>query len=262
MKQIVKSEAKRMFLSIKFMVVLILGCAISVWFFLQNTILETINIPNQPRSAYISWMGSSTYWMQSYWYFLIFPLLAVLPFAGTFFEDKKSGYIKSVLLRSSKREYFLAKGLMIFLSGGLSVTIPLCVSFILTATKLPLLYPEIYIGFGPRSHILMNLFYTHPFLYTLGYLLFDFIMGGIFALMAMVLCYQISIKYLALMLPFAVCYVLGIIDNFFQKGILSINLMLAPGFGIPSIVSVFLFLIFIIGTISMFLWSSFRYEEI
>lgn len=262
MKQIIKSEVKRMFLSIKFMVVLILGCTISIWFFWQNTILQSIDIPNQPRSAYISWLGASTYWMQSYWYFLVFPLLAVLPFAGTFFEDKKSGYIKSVLLRSSKKNYFLAKGFVIFLSGGLSVTIPLCVSFILTATRLPLLYPEIYIGFGPRSRILMSMFYRHPFLYTLGYLIFDFIMGGIFALMAMLLCYQISVKYLALMMPFAFCYVLGIIDNFFQKGILSINLILAPGFGIPSMISVGIFLILIVGTIGIFLWSSLHYEEI
>lgn len=262
MRQILKNEMERMFFSLKFLIIVMLGCAIAVWFFYQNVLQRMAYIPNQPYGAYISWLGAGTYWMQSFWFFLIFPLLAVLPFAGSFYEDKKMGYLKQSLLRSSKKDYFLAKGITVFLSGGLSVAVPLIFSFLLTATKLPLLYPESYIGFGPTALSLDKIFYMHPLLYTIGYLIFDFIMGGTIALLAMLITHWIPVKYVGLLLPFIVMYLLFMTDNFTGKSILSLNLMLAPGFGITSGISTILFVIIILGTMISFIWSSYRYEEL
>lgn len=262
MKQILKNEFERMFFSLQFLVVVLIGCGIALWFFYQNIIERMVYIPNQPRSAYISWMGTHTFWMQSFWFFLIFPLLAVLSFAGSFYEDKKNGYIKQSLLRTSKKDYFLAKGITVFLSGSLSVTIPLIFSFVLTATKLPLLYPEEYFGYGPMALSLDKFFYLHPMVYIIVYLIFDFIMGGIIALLAMILTYWIPVKYLGLLLPFIALYGLYMLSNFLGTDNFSINFMLIPEMGIHSIVSVIFIGVIVVGTILSFIWSAYRYEEV
>ena len=209
MGTLLKNECRRICREINFKVALIFGCGIAVWHFWQNILTKEMGGWELPQNVYVSWIGASSYMMQSYWYFLIFPLLAVIPFAGTFYDDLKSGYMKNVLLRCSRKEYFMGKGIAVFLSGGMSVTIPLVLNFILTAMFRPLILPDPYIAIGPlTAEIGSELYYLHPMVYTMIYLLFDFFVGGIFALSASVFCYKANYKFVALLIPYIIFYFL------------------------------------------------------
>lgn len=261
MKSLLKNECRRIFSGIDIKVILILGCSIAFWHFYQNVYkVEPINL-DLPANVYTNWLGAGAYRMQSYWYYFIFPLLAVLPFAGTFYDDLKSGYIKSVLLRCDRKTYFMGKGIAVFLSGGIGVTVPLIFNFILTATLRPATRPDPHIGIGPlTSYIGSELYYQHPFIYTMVYLMFDFAVGGIMAVGAMLLCYYVNYKFVALLLPYVLYYFLYCLSGIFNTTIYAPNFFLIPGMGIEKINSL-IFVFVITGIILIaYIWKGKHYE--
>lgn len=62
-----------------------------------------------PDSLYWEWICGNTYNPEGFLYFLIFPLLAVLPYSISFFNDKDNGYIRQVYMRAERRRYLMAK---------------------------------------------------------------------------------------------------------------------------------------------------------
>lgn len=187
-KQIFRAEWNRMISQKELWIVIVLGCCITFWHFYQyvwkmGVIIDPYPYQEIPNGLYKSWIGAATYSMQTNWYYLTFPLIAVLGYAGTCFDDKKNGYRNLVLLRSAKRTYFHVKSLVVFLSGGIAVSIPLLLNFALTAMMYPALYPDSYESIGPSIKCVGSfLFYQHPLVYVLLYLLFDFIIAGLFCL--------------------------------------------------------------------------------
>lgn len=261
MGTLLKNECRRIFQEINFKVALIVGCGIAVWHFWQNVLTKDMEGWEIPQNVYVSWMGASSYMMQSYWYFLIFPLLAVIPFAGTFYDDLKSGYMKSVLLRCSRKEYFIGKGIAVFLSGGMCVTIPLILNFILTAMFRPLTLPDPYIAIGPlTAEMGSELYYLHPMLYTMIYLMFDFFVGGIIALSASVFCYRTNYKFVALFIPYIIYYFLYCIGGICNTNVYSPNYFLIPGMGIEKADSLILVLIITVTVLVTYLWKGKHYE--
>lgn len=261
MKQLLKNECSRIFRTKEFWIILVIGCGISVWHFFKNVYHIWPMNPALPTNVYTSWIGASSYAMQSYWYYMIFPLLAVMPFAGTFYDDLRSGYIKSVLLRCSRKKYFTGKGIAVFLSGGVSVTVPLVLSFILTATQMPALRPDPYTAIGPAtSYFGSTLYYLHPLMYTMVYLLFDFCMGGILAVGAMLLCYRVSNKFVALLIPYALYYALYCLGGIFDTNVYSPNLFLIPGFGIEKVGSILLSIGVTVFVMIIYIWRGKHYE--
>ena len=105
MQTLLKNELKRMFLEKEFMVTLLIGCGIAIWHFYQYVYKMQLFELDVPDNLYVCWIGAGAYHMQSYWYYMIFPLLAVLPYVGSYFDDLRTGYVKSVLLRCNRKAY-------------------------------------------------------------------------------------------------------------------------------------------------------------
>lgn len=261
MKALLKNECIRMFRGIDFKVSLLLGCGIAVWHFWQNILNQDMQLMEVPQNVYVSWIGASSYWMQSYWYFLILPLLAAIPFAGTFYSDLKNGYMKSVVLRCGRRNYFMGKGAVVFLSGGISVVVPLVLNFILTAMFRPMTLPDPLISIGPLTYqIGSSLYYLHPLLYTILYMVFDFFAGGILALSAAVFCYAANYKFIALLMPYIIYYLLFCLGGIFHTNAYSPNYFLIPGMGIESVNSIILVAVVTIIVVTVYVWKGKRYE--
>ena len=245
MKSLWKNELKRMLCEKDFRITMVLGCGVAVWHFVQYVYCAEMFALEVPENAYVCWMGASAYRMQSYWYYMIFPLLAVLPYVGSWYEDYHSGYVKSVLLRCDRRSYFTVKGVVMFLSGGLGVTVPLLLNFLLTATRRPLLYPDPFIAIGPQSYCIgSELYYTRPMLYTLLYLMFDFVAGGLIAIGAMLLCTRVNYKFVALILPYGIFYLLNCLGTVLGTNIFAPNFFLIPGMGIENVSSLVMVTLF------------------
>lgn len=259
--RVLRNEIKRMLKGTEWKAALILGCGIAVWHFWQNVHQQKMMEISLPETVYAKWIGAGAYAMQSYWYFMVFPLIAVLPYAGAFFDDLKSGYIKSLLLRCSRKSYFLARGFAVFLSGGFAVTIPLVLNFLLTAAYRPAVGPFVYIGIGPVSYCMgADFYYSHPLAYIGIYLLFDFVAGGMFALGSALLGYIVSYRAMALLIPYGIYYLLFSIGNIVNTIVYSPNYFLIPGMGIQKIDSILMILAAAVLAAWIYLRKGARYE--
>ena len=172
-----------------------------------------------PNNVFNSWMGMEGYSLQSYLYWLLIPLLAVLPFASSFFTDWKSGYIKNIYIRSRRGHYLTAKFLAVFISGGLAVVIPLLVNLGLTALMMPALLPQLAENTYPiiEPSMWSSLFLYHPFLYTFAYLAIDFIFAGLIATLSLAVSFFAENRFVILLCPFllyiflySLCNMLGL----------------------------------------------------
>ena len=261
MKSLWKNEMKRMLCEKEFWITMILGCGIAVWHFVQHVYNAEMFALDVPDNAYVCWMGANAYRMQSYWYYMIFPLLAVLPCVGGWYDDYHSGYVKSVLLKCDRKSYFTVKGMIVFLSGGLGVVIPLLLNFLLTATKRPMLYPDPFVAIGPQSYCLgSEFYYMYPLLYTLLYLMFDFAIGGFIAVGAMLLSVYVNYKFVALVIPYGLFYFLNCLGAILGTNIFTPNIFLIPGIGIESVVSLVMMAAFALLAILAYVWKGRTYE--
>ena len=157
-----------------------------------------------PYTAADSWLAGNVSCMESFLYFFLLPVLAVLPFGLSFLYDRRSGYARQLRVRSSQKDYMEAKYLAAFLSGGTAVTIPLLVNYLAALMLLPDLLPSI---IYPRSLVdasaLFNGLYFHmPEAYCVLFLGIDFILGGSFACISLAVSCLMENRIVALSFPF------------------------------------------------------------
>ena len=177
-----KIEIKRAIFNKNMLIALLIGIVIVLPHTIQN-LLNEIEIKNYIAEAGLSsgadltslygrWFGMSTDFLAIMFYYIL-PLLAVYPGAMIYYKDRKSGYVKNLYITT-------------FISGGVAVVIPLLTAFLLTSLYALARIPDSLV-MNPVVDINMwsELFFTHPLLYTLGYMLIDFIFGGLFACLAM-----------------------------------------------------------------------------
>lgn len=209
MKKLLKVECKRIFSGKTFYLCLGIGAVLCIWL-LGIQIME-VNAFNQlireygtekvglyyPRSLYNSFIGLDYAYLPSTIFYTILPLLVTLPHAISYYRDKKSGYIKNILVKAKRRDYYAAKYLSVFLSGFSVTLIILSFSLWISALFFPALLPEVTTGtYCPftDSAMLAELFYSHPLVYTIIYILIDAVFLGAIATIALgISCYADNI---------------------------------------------------------------------
>lgn len=120
--------------------------------------------------------------------------------------DVKEGYIKNISTRMDTTGYLMGKYLAVFVSAGSICAIPLILNTYLTAMVLPSLKPEIATAVFPviKGSFAQELFYTYPYLYTLLYIVIDFIMAGLYGCLALVISRIVNNRYIVMFFPFVV----------------------------------------------------------
>ncbi len=182
------------------------------------------------NSAYNYWLGAGCTPMQSYVFFNILPILAVLPAGLSLHEDYKNGYYRQLLIRGLKRKYYISKIASVFISGGTVVIVPLLVSFYLTAMKLPLALPE-NISFPiNRESVMFDWYYEHPMLFFVSFIVIDFMAAGAVAVLGMFITFFVDYKFVILIFPFTVYYFVSCLDRIFGNHDYSPNYFLIAGF--------------------------------
>lgn len=163
------------------------------------------NPMTQHFSLFNHWIGGEASSLGYTLFFTLFPLIAALPYSWSFFIENKTGYVKSVVTRVSKSQYFLSKYIATFIAGGLVILIPLMINFLLVASFIPAITPtKIYaltypVGF---SSLWSSLFYTHPVVFVILYLIVDFIFAGLFATMGLAMSFFIKNRIAIILIPF------------------------------------------------------------
>ncbi|MCD7872761.1 MAG: hypothetical protein LUG21_05615, partial [Clostridiales bacterium] len=157
MKQSIKIQMKLLLISKNYNIVLILVFLFS----LAPTLLYSIKFwgadINSVPPAYSLFIGSAytSYFNQIF--YVVFPIIAVLPFADSYYRDKKSGILFSVLPKTGINNYYFGKLFAVLFSGFSVVFIPMIISYLINLAVFPINSDVEFInGFGP----IQNQLYT------------------------------------------------------------------------------------------------------
>lgn len=152
-----------------------------------------------------------TYWISgevssAYYalYYLLIPLFATFPFGWSYCMELKKGYIKSVVTRVDKKKYFIAKYIAVFVAGGLTVLIPLVINFLTVACFVPATTPSILYDtytYVRQENLWSVLFYAHPLIYSLLYMLLSFVFSGLIATIALAVTFFVRNRVAVLITP-------------------------------------------------------------
>ena len=106
-----------------------------------------------------------------------------------------------------KKYYYQSKFISAFLTGGLVVTIPLCLDILLCSMVRPslLLMPEASNTFVINGPMFSRLYYRHSFLYVVVYMLIIFIFSGLFAVLGTGIGRYSTNRFIPLVFPFILC---------------------------------------------------------
>ena len=268
MKAIYTNEIKRAFNTIGMKLALLVGCALSIWHVItvimpisegQNYELSANAIDDLyvPISLFSTWMGNELFPIQSYIFYLILPLLAVLPFGSSFFEDIKSGYIINVCTRVEKKIYFKAKYLAVFLSGGVAVAAPLLLNLVLSSMFMPAFIPDNgTVGTISPTTMAYEVFFTHPLVYVLMFIVIDFIFAGVIATLSLSYTYFTEHRFGVMIVPFVFYFFIYSLTNLIDKTDYSLFFMLNGGANNNYLtVYILYFLLFFILSYVIFMWK-------
>ena len=268
MKAIYTNEIKRAFNTIGMKLTLLVGCALSIWHVItvimpisegQNYELSANAIDDLyvPISLFSTWMGNELFPIQSYIFYLILPLLAVLPFGSSFFEDIKSGYIINVCTRVEKKIYFKAKYLAVFLSGGVAVAAPLLLNLVLSSMFMPAFIPDNgTVGTISPTTMAYEVFFTHPLVYVLMFIVIDFLFAGVIATLALSYTYFTEHRFGVMIVPFVFYFFIYSLTNLIDKTEYSLFFMLNGGANNNYLpMYILYFLLFFILSYVIFMWK-------
>lgn len=149
------------------------------------TSLLPVYIPEWPMpiSLYARWIGGEGYSFSTQLLFLIFPLLSALPYGASYFDDKKSGYLKQLYIRAPKRHVIVSRYIASFTTGAAVVAWPLLLNLSVSALIYPALRPQpSTMMFTPTMTGFMCYTYTtSPWLYCMVYIVIIAVFYGFFS---------------------------------------------------------------------------------
>ena len=211
MKQMLKIELERAFRGSGFWLSLMIGMLISIIQYIQKVIpaVSDILLPMKdklgiPVCVHQTWIA-----MGDGWYYTLFvrliPLLAVIPYAVTYYTDNKKGIVYNYYSRTNKINYLLAKWMAVFITGGMVAIIPLMVNLMATSAVLPsfiALDDTISCNAnGMWSYIL----YSHPYIYYMLSYILQFICAGLIATVSLLISQYVNNAFIVLLFPSVLC---------------------------------------------------------
>ena len=144
MKHMLKIEMERALKGAAFKIALIIGMIIVTVQFVKVGLHNALN-PLEffeyggltlPYTVIYTWIGGS---FNVYYtlYIRLLPIMVVLPYAATYYTDRRTGIIRNYYCRTKKINYLIAKFTAVFTTGGIVAVLPLLVNLLATAMLLP-----------------------------------------------------------------------------------------------------------------------------
>lgn len=220
MKNLFKIELRRAFVNRYFFISVLIGLIIVVMQTIECAVpyigMEPVN-GLYPQSVFNTYIGFSATNVWSRTYYMVFPLLAALPYSSSFLSDQKTGFSKIIYTKCKSAHYLVAKFAAVFLSGGFSVLIPLLINLWLTALCVPSVIPDSSTGFFPvfSEDFAASLYYLQPYIYILFYNVLLFVVSGIFACSALAFSYLFNYGAVVLVSPFLTYISISFISSTF-----------------------------------------------
>lgn len=145
-----------------------------------------------PSVLSMYWIGGDVSSVFLSLYYILFPIMAVLPFSVTYYTEIKNGYAKNVCSRVGKKRYILAKYIVSYITGAFACSIPLLINLGITALYTPDI-PQNPLTFNSsvtNSKPWGEIFYESPLQFAFIYIGLAFLYGGVFAVFTMSIVYM------------------------------------------------------------------------
>ncbi len=156
-------------------------------------------------TVYNRWIGGSYGQVELDIFFLLIPILAILAYAWSYHEEKKSGYIRNVVCRTGRTAYFFSKYISAFLAGFTAILIPMVCNLMLISAFIPAVAPDVYYDIYNgimTDNMGFQMFYEMPFLFLILRLTLDCTVGGLSAACVVALTFFIRNKFALMLAPF------------------------------------------------------------
>lgn len=132
---------------------------------------------------------------------MILPIVAVVPFADTFFEERSNKTVEFCISKSSNNGYYFSKIFAVFISGFIVIAVPLLINIALNFIAFPVdssitssntsIENSHIFDSAIKTVMFENLFAQNMYLYNLLYCFFSSFTGGLIA----VAVFQLSFFY-------------------------------------------------------------------
>lgn len=211
MKQMLKIELERAFRSSGFWLSLMIGMLISIIQYIQKVIpaVSEILLPMKDKLAIPVCVHQTWIAMGDGWYYTLFvrliPLLAVIPYAVTYYTDNKKGIVHNYYSRTNKIKYLLAKWMAVFITGGMTAIIPLMVNLMATSAVLPSFIALDYIISCNANGMWSYILYSHPYIYYILSFILQFICAGLIATVSLLISRYVNNAFIVLLFPSVLC---------------------------------------------------------
>lgn len=161
-----------------------------------------------------AWIGTDFQFAYNSLFYVLLPVIACMSYGGSYYHDMTSGYDKNLLIRSTRKNYILSKGIAVYVSAFLSVVLPLLINLFIAAGLYKNALPE-RLSFSAAGIIDCNrfpvLFSEKPVLYCLVFILIDGLFAGSLGLFSVAVSRWCRSGFAAIMLPFVIYIITGAI---------------------------------------------------
>lgn len=224
MFSIIKFEWRRMISSRSFWIALLISCGMAA-----IASIEQYNIYCDGMdhiSLFYRWLPSGALSFGANYFYIIIPAICSLGFSHSICNDRKTGYWCQICSRTSKKQYFAAKYIVTFVSGGIIFATTLIFHFMLLSCFMKVCLPD------PASlstmmspfHFAPKLFFTHSILWALLWCCVAFIWGGIMSCMGSAIGMFTEKGAVAVIMPFLIFICQSIAAAYLKyKTMLSVN---------------------------------------
>lgn len=229
MKRIIRFEFGRAVRSRGFFTALVIGLGISV----ADIVLFYSSFRSELDTKVViqAWIGTDYQFVTNSLFYVLLPVLAALPYGSSYYEDIRSGYMKNILLHTSRRCYYTAKSVVMFVMAAVTVMLPLALDLMAVMAVYPLRMPERleFLSAGILDvNLFSGLYETNSALYALAFILMDGMFAGILALFSMCVAERVESRFSAVVLPFVIYVMWSAVMMENNQGRLSVMEMLNP----------------------------------
>ncbi len=164
-------------------------------------------------SLFVWWIANNGFNFGSTYFYLVWPVLAAMPFAWSYAKESKTGCVYQYITRANRKSYFAAKYLAVFVSGGLVISLQVLADLLINALICPdesLLFMNALTTVENRC-FLSSLFYTHPWIYSLIWCVIEFFWGGSAATLSFIGGTKSRFSVTMILIPFVILYALGVV---------------------------------------------------
>lgn len=150
------------------------------------------------------WIGGESESLAYSAFYMLLPMFATLPYSLSCLQERTSSYANQIIVRTGRRPYYLSKGIVCFSASFITIVVPLILNFIVTVAFIPSTVPQI--NYEIYNHVCFgsmwaDLFYSHPLVYVVLYILLDGLFSGVIALFGYALSFYITNQFAAAALP-------------------------------------------------------------